>query len=599
VKSRLALPLFRMDPRIAADLRAQRRPITLGLVCTGLAALLYTSTIALVKLTTQAIEAIGATSNADRIHAELGRLGWACAAAVAIFGLRYFLVRGQIYFLAEASNRLAADLRRKLFSKLLRLPVSYFNERRTGTIQSILTNDVNAYQNAIGIIRDSIDGPIKAVGAFVAILFLQPALALIAFLLIPVMAWTLSGNSRKMRVAQTRVQEGLADLSATTQEVLGGTRVVKAFGVEEQTEREYGRLIEDSFSAQMRAASVFARLRPFVEFVGALALVAILYVSGLLAAGGRLHVSDITAIALAMDTINQGFRNLASLSNTMAGVQASSDRIWREILEVPEEPIREDGKLTLPSPRGDIEFSEVSFVYPDGTRALDQVSFRIPAGESLALVGPSGAGKSTIADLLLRFYEPSSGRITIDGVDVRQLSIESVRALIGVVPQATFLFADTIEENVRLGSESASDAEVRAALEAAHATEFANEMKGRATQALGERGTKLSGGQMQRVAIARALIRKPTILLLDEATSALDATSERAVSEALFEIMRGRTTLMIAHRLTTAARADRLLYLKAGRVVESGSHAELMAADGEYAALFRVFSSGVMGGELG
>jgi subfamily B ATP-binding cassette protein MsbA len=593
------MKFLRLDPRIMADLRLQKRPILMGLLCTGLAAVLYTSTIWLVKVTTQAIEAIGVAKDPVKIQTELNHLAMACLAALAIFSLRYFLVRGQIYFLAEASNRLAADLRRKLFAKLLRLPVSYFNQRRTGTIQSILTNDVNAYQNAIGIIRDSIDGPIKAVGAFIAILFIQPFLAILAFLLIPVMALVLSGNSKRMRVAQTKVQESLADVSATTQEVLMGTRVVKAFGVEERTERDYGKLIENSFQSQMKAAGVFARLRPFVEFIGAAALVAILYVSGLLASHGLLKVSDITAIALAMDTINQGFKNLASLSNTMAGVEASSTRIANEILDVPEEAIHETGRQQLASPRGDVEFRNVSFVYPDGTQALDNVSFKLPAGSSLALVGPSGAGKSTIADLLLRFYEPTSGEIFIDGVESRQLSIESVRAMIGVVPQSTFLFVGTIEENVRLGLPSASDADLTEALKAAHAEEFVQEMHGRTTQELGERGIRLSGGQMQRVAIARALIRKPTILLLDEATSALDATSEKAVSEALVDIMKERTTLMIAHRLTTAARADNLLYLKAGRVVESGSHTELMAANGEYAALFRVFSSGVFGSELG
>jgi subfamily B ATP-binding cassette protein MsbA len=310
-------------------------------------------------------------------------------------------------------------------------------------------------------------------------------------------------------------------------------------------------------------------------------------------------VSKIASIALAMDMINQGFRSLAGLSNTLASVQASSDRIATEILDVPEEPIQDSGKTVLKSPRGDVEFRNVSFVYPDGTKALNNVSFTLPAGTSLALVGPSGAGKSTIADLLLRFYEPTSGEILIDGVDARELSIESVRAMIGVVPQATFLFAGTIEDNVRLGLESASLADLQEALTAAHAAEFVNEMHGRTTQELGERGIRLSGGQMQRVAIARALIRKPTILLLDEATSALDATSEKAVSEALVDIMKERTTLMIAHRLTTAARADRLMYLKAGSIVESGSHAELMAANGEYAALFRVFSSGIIGSQLG
>lgn len=588
------LDMFKLDPRIKADLSSQRRPITLGLICTAFAALLYIFTIWLVKVTTHAIEVIGSHPGQSAVDHQLQMLGIACLASIGVFGIRYFLVQGQIYYLAEASNRLTADLRKKLFAKLLRLPVGYFNDRRSGAIQSILTNDVNAYQNAIGIIRDSIDGPIKAVGGFISIMLLQPVIGALAILLIPIMAVTISANSKRMREAQSQVQASLADVGATTQEVLGGTRVVKAFGVESRTEAEYGVLIDRSFKNQMKATKVFARLRPLVEFIGAVALVATLFVSGQLAARGWVQVSDITAIALAMDTINQGFRNLASVSNTLAMVSASSERISVQILDIPEEDVHDTGKTVLPNPKGEVEFRNVSFSYPDGTEALRNVSFKLPAGTSLALVGPSGAGKSTIADLLLRFYEPTDGQILIDGVDANDLSLQSVRAMIGVVPQATFLFAGTIEDNVRLGGTDVTDADLAFALKAAHAEEFVADMNDRTSHELGERGTKLSGGQMQRVAIARALVRKPTILLLDEATSALDASSEKAVSEALVDVMKDRTTLMIAHRLTTAARADKILFLNSGRVVEQGSHAELMAANGEYAALFRLFSSGLL-----
>ncbi|HRK21016.1 MAG TPA: ATP-binding cassette domain-containing protein, partial [Fimbriimonadaceae bacterium] len=285
----------------------------------------------------------------------------------------------------------------------------------------------------------------------------------------------------------------------------------------------------------------------------------------------------------------------ASVSNTYSQVQAAADRIYGELLEVPEPSEAEAGKKTLPNPEGRIEFRDVVFRYPDGTAAVNGVSFILEPGSSLALVGPSGAGKSTLADLLLRFYDPTEGRILFDGVDVRELNSNWLRSQIGVVPQQNFLFAGTIADNIRLGNPQATDAEVDEAARTAHAKPFIDQMPERYETALGERGVRLSGGEMQRVAIARAVVRKPTILLLDEATSSLDAVSEKAVQEALEDVMKGRTTLFIAHRLTTAARADKILVLRHGEVVEQGSHAELMAASGPYAGMFKAFSQGLVG----
>lgn len=591
----MRLKIFRkFDPQLASELRSQRKPILIGIACTTIASLLYTSVILLTKLATRQVEIITSAHQASAVHDALRLLGIACLSVIGVFGVRYWFVRGQTYFLSLASNQLAAELRQRLFSKLMRMPVSYFNDRRAGAIQSILTNDVNVYQNAVGIIRDSIEGPIKAIGALVWILIIQPYLAVIAFLLIPIMVLIIQRNSRKMKAAQGQVQDDLAELSATGQEVLQGTRVVKAFNAEERMDEQYKLLVEKSFRSQMRAVSTLAALRPLVDLIGALALATVLYIGGYLASLGKLSVADITAMALAMDMINQGFRSLAGVSNTYSTVQAASSRIHSEVFNVVETmPDRPDAHV-MEKLEGRIEFANVSFQYPDGTEALTDVSFVIEPGTSLALVGRSGAGKSTIADLLLRFYKPTSGKILIDGRDVEELKADWIRSQIGVVPQQTFLFAGSIEDNVRLGAPSAGEAEVEQALALAHATDFTNELATRSNSQLGERGVKLSGGQMQRVAIARALIRKPAILLLDEATSALDAASEKAVTEALDEVMHSRTTLFIAHRLTTAARADKILYLREGRVIEYGSHRDLMAKNGEYAALFRVFSGGLL-----
>lgn len=598
-----------LDPRVVADIRTQRRPIVFGLICTAGASLLYTATIGLSQIVLNSVSKLTdiASLTASNKHVDTTKLGTAehwtqvlylCAlGTVALFGLRYFLVRAQLYWLAKASNRLAAELRMRLLSKLLRLPVSYFNQRRSGAVQSVLNNDVNVYQSAIGVIRDSIEAPVKAIGAFLYILWAQPLAALCAAPLIYAMSKVISNNSKRMRAAQAQVQDDLADLAATTNEVLQGTRVVKAFGVEQRTETEYGRLIETSFQSQMTAAMQFAKLRPLVDLLGAMALALMLIGATYLVQHGRLDVGTIGALAFASDVINQGFRGFAGMRNTIASVEAAADRIYREVLDVPEGEMQAGSATkTIENPRGRIEFRNVTFAYPDGTEALQNVSFTVEPDTSLAIVGPSGAGKSTIADLILRFYDPTAGQILLDGTDIAELDPAFLRSLIGVVPQHTFLFAGSIEDNVRLGRPDATDEELHEALRAAHASDFVKEMSGRATSELGERGIRLSGGQMQRVAIARALVRKPTVLLLDEATSALDASSEQAVTDALVDIMKQRTTVMIAHRLTTAARADRLLYLRAGSVIEEGSHAELMQRDGEYAALFRLFSGGVLDG---
>lgn len=589
---------YKLDSRILSELRGQKRFITLGLACTIVTALLYGGTLALLKKCVEMIESIareaglGEKSNPVLQAQNLQILAWVCVAVVFNFLLRYFFTRGSVLYLNIASNRLTADLRRRLLTRLLRLPIGYFSDKRVGAVQSVVSNDVNVFQMAIGIIRESIEAPLKATVALVAIFLIKWQLALITLLMVPVLAVVIQRNNARMKSATHQVQENLAEVGATTTELLQGVRVVKAFGAEERTAQDYETLNERLFAAQLRSAKITASLRPMVELIGASALAVVFYISGMLASKGQLQFADVAALAFAMDTVNQGFRSLGSLSNTAAQVQTAVDRLYANVFDLPEESSL-SGSRTLTNVTGKLEFKNVSFTYPDGTTALENVSFVIEPGESLALVGPSGSGKSTVADLVQRFYEPSSGQILLDGVDIRELDVEFLRGLIGVVPQHTFLFVGSIEDNVRLGSPNASDADVHDALAKSNALDFTLSMNDRESSSLGERGTKLSGGQMQRVAIARAILRQPKLLLLDEATSALDATSEKLVTEALEEVMHNRTTLFIAHRLTTAARADKIVLLNRGTVIEQGSHQELMAKNGEYAALFRVFSSGL------
>lgn len=576
-----------LDPRIKAELRQQRKPIYMGLACVVITSLLTSLSIPVVKYTVDAVK--------DK---DFSRLVLISLAVVAIFAMKYWFTRGQTYYLSKAATALTSDLRVRIFHKLQRLPVTYFNETRSGIVQSVMNADVGLYQSAVMIIRDSIDGPIKAVAAFATVLYFQWQLAVAAMLFVPIMVLLINRNGRKMKLAQAHVQQDYAELSAMCQEALYGIRVTKAFSAEQRTRDAYEVLVQKSFDSQMRAVKRQASLRPLVELMGAVALAAVLLLCAWLAKTSSLDIGNLAAVLVAMDVINQGFRTLGYVNSTYNQVQVAADRVHSEILDRDEESLDTGSTLTLPDVRGRIEFRNVTFTYPDGTQALHGVSFTIEPGTSLALVGSSGAGKSTIADLLLRFYEPTSGEILLDGVPIDAVKLSWLRSLVGVVPQQTFLFAGTIADNIRLGKENATDEEIRDAAKAAHADIFINAMPNDYQTTVGEIGVGLSGGERQRVAIARAVVRKPTILLLDEATSSLDAVSEKLVQEALDEIMQDRTTLFIAHRLTSAARADRILMLHHGEVVESGTHSELMKKNGSYAGMYRAFSSGVLDDSL-
>lgn len=553
-------------------------------------------TAALEGLQTQNALAESPQARQDRALSQLLNI---CLLVVAIFGAKYWFTRGQSYFLSTAANRLAADLRIRLYDKLQRLPINYFSGKRVGSIQSVLTNDVNVYQNAVNIVRDSIDGPFKAVAAILTIFVIQWKLAVVALLFVPVLAWFVQRNGQKMKRDQAKVQDELATLQGVANEALSGVRVVKAFAAEDRMTQLFDGMVEESFKAQSRAARRFSQLRPMVELIGAVSLATILYICGHMARAGELQISQIVALTIALDVINQGSRALSGVNNTYNQVRAATDRIYGEILDRPDEAQGDGPGATLPNPVGEIEFRNVSFAYPDGTSALKNVSFTIHPGTSLALVGPSGAGKSTIADLLLRFYDPTEGQILFDGVDIRTLELSWLRRQFGVVPQQTFLFAGTIQDNIRLGNEAATDAEVARAAELAHADVFIDRSPARYDTVLGERGAKVSGGEGQRIAIARALVRDPRILLLDEATSNLDAESEKAVTEALTEVMQTRTTLFIAHRLTTAMRADKILVLRRGQIIEHGAPQSLLQADGVFAGMMRAFQSGMLDETLG
>ena len=618
----------RLDPRLSAELWPQRRLILKGLAFSIIVGLLKNAPLPLINASVEAIteltpggrrpdaspkgpsspgvgDAMGSLRQRmqDATDALLGghsipplqRLGLYCLLVVILYGIKYFFDRGSAVALSKASSRLTNGLRARLFAKLQRLPISYFGTRRAGAIQSVLTNDVNVYAGSISLLRDSIEAPITMAIALGYILYKEPLLALVGLMAVIPMTAVIRSNGKRIKSSQGKLQGCLADLSAVTSESLQSVRVVKAFAAESRVEMDFAERLKRSYEISIDNARINAALRPLVELLGATTVAAVLFVCGWLTSRGELDVGTIFAIVLAFDRINQGLRGVSGIAGNLSSIDAATERIHLEILDVPDQVDDVDAGTILESPRGRIEFQNVSFAYPDGTEALRNVSFALEPDTSLALVGPSGAGKSTVADLLLRFYDPTAGRILFDGVDLRELNLRWLRERIGVVPQQTFLFAGSIADNVRLGKPDATDEQVRHAGCLAHVDEFVSALPARYDSPLGEGGVGLSGGQRQRVAIARALVREPSLLLLDEATSALDAESERMVTEALDEVMQKRTTLFIAHRLTTAARADRILVMARGEAIESGSHAELLAKEnGAYAGLFAAFSGGVL-----
>lgn len=569
--------LSRFDKRVADELYNQKKLILAGLACSAGAAAIAGVLVKLIETTTRALEAKNA-----------GLLYWMAAGVIALFAVKYFLTRGQAYYLTAASIEMTSKLREKILLKLQKLPLRYFDSQRAGNVQSVFTNDVNIYTTAVGTVRESIDGPIKIAAGLITAASIQPYLLLGAMVVFPVIFLVIQSNAKKMKSDQARVQEDLGDLNAFTAEAIQGTRTVKVFGAEQQMITNFLQRNDVTVISQKAAARRFANLKPLVEFIGAFAVAIVVVICAFLVQRDLLRVSQLTGFLFALDLINQGFRNLGSMKQTRAQIQAAADRIYSEVLDVPDDEVHSGQNKSLPDVTGQIVFDQVSFQYPDGTTALENVSFTIEPGTSVALVGPSGAGKSTISDLLLRIHDPSSGRITLDGTDLRELDISWLRSQMGVVPQSTFLFAGTLAENLRLAKPDATDQELLQAAEAANASFIVNLPAG-FQSTVGERGVRLSGGEAQRIAIARAILRNPKVLILDEATSSLDAMSEKAVQQALDDVMVNRSTLFIAHRLTTAARATKIVVLRHGKVVEQGAFQELMDAKQVFASMYETF----------
>ncbi|MCC6651054.1 MAG: ABC transporter ATP-binding protein [Candidatus Eisenbacteria bacterium] len=505
--------------------------------------------------------------------------------------LMLFLVKNVSEYLSSflsvsVEQALLRDLRRMVFAHLQRLSLSFYHGKRAGSLISQVTNDVETMRNVIAAgISNLLKDGLTVLGCLVIVFLSSWKLALLSMLVIPPAAWLLATIGRKVRKRSGRTQERMGDLMGILQESILGARVVKAFGMEGFEEERFEKANQGYFAAFVRMRRVAAAAKPISEYAMILLAVGIAWV------GAReifehqslppeRFLQFVTAL---LGTISP-VKSLSEMNNSIATGLGASDRVFA-LLDTPPTIRDRDGAPDLGPLERSIRFENVEFAYDRGAPVLMGVDFEVKRGEVVALVGPSGAGKSTTLDLLARFYDPTGGRVTFDGHDLREVTTGSLRRQLGIVTQETILFHDTVRANIAYGLAGSPQEQVEAAARAANAHTFIERLPEGYDTVIGDRGVRLSGGERQRLAIARALLKNPPLLLLDEATSALDTENERLVQEALERLMRDRTVFVIAHRLSTVQHADRILVFEGGRIVESGSHARLIAADGAYRRL--------------
>ncbi len=504
-----------------------------------------------------------------------------------------FLIKGLFnyyrqIFMATLEERVIKDIRDHLYHHMERLPLSYFEKERTGVIISRITNDVQLVREMVGNLFSAFTQNASLLLIFLVVaLIINWQMAMLSFLVFPLIALFTAKISKRLRRHSARFQEDMGRITSTLQETIAGIRIVKAFGMERFEEAKFAKQTESYLQSFIRFKRTSILASPISEQLGALGAIIVLWYGGnQVLDGNRLAPEEFFLFLAAVLNMMQPIRKLSHVNTVVQQGLAAARRIFF-VLDTPIEP-RSAGGARIEGVHDAIAFENVSFSYDNAAPALSDITLRIEAGTMVALVGPSGAGKSTLADLVARFHSPTSGRITIDGLDLQEIEIESLRENMGIVTQEVILFNDSVRDNIAYGKSEIPEETLRHAARAASADEFITNLPDGYETIVGDRGVRLSGGERQRLAIARAILKDPPILILDEATSNLDTQSEALVQAAVENLVKDRTTLAIAHRLSTILRAHRILVLDHGRIVEEGTHEDLVGRGGLYSRLFEM-----------
>ena len=519
---------------------------------------------------------------------DMAMLNLIAGGIIVVFFFRGIFYYGQSYLVPFVGQRVVIDIREALFEKFQRMPLAYFDRHQTGEIMSYVTNDVQALQNAlVDKLIELVTESSVLIGSITLMFYLDWKLTLVTLITVPLVGQAMNIFGKKLKKSGIVIQERLADINSLLQESISAVRVVKSFVRERYENERFHRQNELNFQAEMKNVQLTSLLTPTVEFLAAITVTFILWIGGYEVVQGDLTAGALVAFLTYAVNLANPVKRISRIYGTVQRAMAAIDRVFG-VLDM-EETIRDrKNAVPLPEIEGRVAVKDVSFSYKEGAPALSHVSLEASPGQLVAFVGPSGAGKSTIANLIPRFYEVNEGAIEIDGHDVRDVTLDSLREQIGIVPQETMLFSSSVRENIRYGRLDATDKEIEEAARAANAEEFILQLPEGYETKIGERGLNLSGGQRQRISIARAILKNPRILILDEATSALDTESEKIVQAALDKLMVGRTSFAIAHRLSTIFNADCIYVIDGGRIVERGTHEELLAAGGLYSTLYNI-----------
>ena len=506
---------------------------------------------------------------------------------IGIYAVMHLTDFGENFIRHALGERFILDLRVRIYNHVQRLSLAFFESTSTGELMSRVTNDVNAMEQFIthGVPLTVVD-LMRLVGASIVLLTLNWRLALVVLIPLPLMAVGLRMFNERARPIYRQVRDRLGDINSRLQDNLAGIRVIQAFEQEENELRAFRNVSEEYYRQQIKAIRTWSVFFPALQFLTAVGGALVLGFGARAVVANDITLGTLVAFLAYIASFYEPLRRLTEVDNTFQQAIAAGERIF-EILDVDSEVKSAPGAMSLTETRGEVQFEDVHFRYGEGDEVLHDIDFHIAPGEVVALVGPSGAGKTSIASLLCRFYDPGHGRILLDGHDLRDLELQSLRQHIAVVLQDTFLFNTTVRENICYGNPKATDEVMIAATKAAHAHEFIADLPAGYDTEIGERGVRLSGGQKQRLALARAIITDPRILILDEATSSVDAEAEYLIQQALEEVMRGRTALVIAHRLSTIRSADKIIALEDGHIREVGDHRELLARGGLYSQLYQ------------